>query len=113
MTSECDRFWTSRRLADLNLILWASWNPICSGSPTDEYTGYVGRIGALLDRGASESELEEELRTLRTENMGLTRDFDGDGRAADRILTWYCEARGLPRPWPLSWKRVDSKHDMR
>ena len=85
------------QLFELNLILWAAWDPI--GSPaTDEYSSYVPQILALLHTHWSSEESDEddsfealvaELSKLRTEWMGLPPNRHEDVNAAIKLCDWY------------------------
>ena len=83
-----------RQLDQLNLILWAAWDPIGLGVPTDEYASYAPRVLALLQAGSREGVVAEELSRIRSEQMGVPGCPDADSRAADKLCEWYEEVTG-------------------
>ena len=80
-----------RQLDQLNLILWAAWDPIGLGVPTDEYASYAPRILALLQAGSREAVVAEELSRIRTEQIGAVGRPGADSHGADKLCEWYEE----------------------
>ena len=56
-----------RQLSDVNLILWAAWDPIGCGVPVDEYESYAPQILALLPARGSGRCGERRVSALATE----------------------------------------------
>jgi hypothetical protein len=63
-------WWTKERLRELDLILWAAWDPIGAGAPPDEYEMYAPQIAQLLESGADEKAIADELKRVRYERTG-------------------------------------------
>jgi hypothetical protein len=63
-------WWTKERLRELDLILWAAWDPIGAGVPSDEYEMYAPQIAQLLESGADEKAIADELKRVRYERTG-------------------------------------------
>ena len=76
--------------------LWNAFDPIgvmpMEDWPRDEYEGYLGPTLRLLESGANLSELEQYLKKVTLEHMGLT---ETPARAAARrqfaetLRLWY------------------------
>jgi hypothetical protein len=86
------QWWKARGRRELALILWARWDPIGVGVPSDEYDLYTDQIGALLRQGADEHQLSEYLRDTRRARMELPQPRpNADDDAAEKIVIWYAE----------------------
>jgi len=76
---------TNRRImAEICRVLWEQWDPIGVNDEPDafgEYDGYAGSLYGLLLRDASEEEIDQQLYTYETDNMGL-RSLDKKERLA-------------------------------
>jgi hypothetical protein len=83
-----------RKLREVNLLLWAAWDPIGLGVPTDEYDSYAPQVLGLLESGAPIEALTAKLSVLRTEQVGLSADPDADRNAAQKLIDWYSEQKG-------------------
>lgn len=63
------------RVAAVDAVLWEIWDPIgVNHEPgtRDEYTTYAPGVVGLLERGASDDDIERHLATLVQEQMGMT-----------------------------------------
>jgi hypothetical protein len=81
-------FWQARGMRELQLLLWAAWDPI-DGRPPSEYDGYTLRVASLLGSRASCDAIAAELGRIRRNELGLEPDPTEDARAADKITTWF------------------------
>jgi hypothetical protein len=84
-----------RQLRDVNLILWAAWDPIGCGVPTDEYESYAPQILGLLRQGSPIEEVMAMLSALRTGQIGLEPNPPADREVARKLTDWYAEAQVL------------------
>ena len=57
-------FWQVRGMRELQLLLWAAWDPLDDGSP-GEYDGYALRVASLLGSRASAEAIAAELGRIR------------------------------------------------
>jgi hypothetical protein len=89
-------FWQLRGMAELRLVLWASWEPLAGTLPG--YDRYPFRIASLLGSRASADALAEELGRIRRDELGLEPDPAGDARAAAKIADWFAHSVGT-RGW--------------
>jgi hypothetical protein len=80
-------FWQGRGMRELQLLLWAAWDPMDDGSP-GEYDGYALRVASLLGSRASREAIAAELGRIRDE-LGLEPDLAEDARAATKITAWF------------------------
>jgi hypothetical protein len=85
---EWREFWRQRGMRELQLVLWASWDPI-GGTPPGEYDAYAFRIASLLGSRASREALVQELGRIRCEMLGDDADPQGDAYAAEKIGDWF------------------------
>jgi hypothetical protein len=85
---EWREFWRVRGMRELQLVLWASWDPI-GGTPPGEYDSYAFRIASLLGSRASREALVEELGRIRREILGDDVDADHDSYAAEKVAAWF------------------------
>ena len=85
---EWREFWRERGMRELQLVLWASWEPI-GGAPPDEYDRYAFRIASLLGSRASREALAGELHRIRHEHLGVDADPGRDEHAAEKIGAWF------------------------
>jgi hypothetical protein len=81
--------WTKATLEQVNLILWAAWDPIGMGVPLDEYEAYVPKVAGLLENGATADEIAGVLGDIRSGAMGIKRDPALDSDIAWKIVDWY------------------------
>jgi hypothetical protein len=81
-------FWRARGMRELQLLLWAAWDPLDEGSP-GEYDGYALRVASLLGSRASGEAIAAELGRIRRNELGLEPDPAGDARAASKITAWF------------------------
>jgi hypothetical protein len=72
--SESRPRWTKGKLRELNLILWAVWDPIEAGVPLDEYESYAPRVANLLEKGADAATVAEAVSDIRSKQMRADRD---------------------------------------
>ena len=83
--AEKDRF---RKYApELELLLWAVWDPIAAGVPLDEYANYVPGIWRLLEEQAGTESVSAELKRLCDEAIGM--DAGTNHRAAELLTAWW------------------------
>jgi hypothetical protein len=85
-------FWEARGMRELRLLLWAGWDPIGGGPPT-EYDGHALRLATLLGSRASRSSIAAELGRIRRDELGLEPSPAEDSRATEKIVAWF-EAEG-------------------
>jgi hypothetical protein len=81
-------FWQARGMRELQLLLWAAWDPMDDGSP-GAYDGYALRVASLLGSRASCEAIAAELGRIRRDELGLEPDTAEDARAADKINAWF------------------------
>jgi len=87
--------------------LMAHWDPIgVSDVPeaADEYDGYISEICELLKSGASDKKIADHLRTIETEQMGLT---DGCGNplvSAEQRATAVSDLQRIYEPFATKSK---------
>lgn len=60
------------KLGEVQLLLWAGWDPIGCGVPRDEYDTYAGIIFGKLKHGAKQGEIISYLLDIEANHMGLT-----------------------------------------
>jgi len=90
-------FWRVRGMQELQLVLWASWDPI-GGTPPGEYDGYAFRIASLLASRASREALAEELGRIRRDEIRIEADPQRDAHAAEKIADGF-DHRVRTRDW--------------
>jgi hypothetical protein len=90
--------------AELELLLWALWNPIGMNVPLDEYRQYAPQIWKLLAEHADTDAVADELERIGREWMELDRIGDprraaaGDVReVAERLGDWWYWRSDFPR----------------
>jgi hypothetical protein len=83
------RWWRETGKPQLNLILWAAWNPIAVGVPLDEYESYTAPLLSLLQRGEPVERIADELHEYRTALMGLPSDRERDLEVARTLRAWH------------------------
>ena len=83
--AEKDRF--RKYAAELELLLWAVWDPICAGVPLDEYANYVPIIWRLLDAQAGAEALSAELKRICDERIGM--DAGTNDQAGELLTAWW------------------------
>ena len=81
-------FWQARGLRELQLLLWAAWDPLDDGSP-GEYDSYAVRVASFLGSRASGDAIAAELGRIRRDELGLEPDSAEDARAATKITAWF------------------------
>ena len=81
-------FWQVRGMRELQLLLWAAWDPI-GGTPPGEYDTYVLRIVSLLGSRASTSAVAAELGRIRRDELALEPAPEADAAAAGKIVAWF------------------------
>jgi hypothetical protein len=81
-------FWQARGVRELQLLLWAAWDPMDNGSP-GECDGYALRVASLLGSRASREAITAELGRIRRDELGLLPEPAQDARAADKITAWF------------------------
>jgi hypothetical protein len=81
---------------ELELLLWALWNPIGFNVPLDEYSRYGPRIWKLLAEHAGTDAVADELELMARDRMEIHRVGDprraaiGDVHAvAARLNDWW------------------------
>jgi hypothetical protein len=81
---------------ELELLLWALWNPIGFNVPLDEYRRYVPQIWKLLAEHADAAVVADELERIEREWMDIHNFGDprraavGDVRdVAERLSDWW------------------------
>jgi hypothetical protein len=72
---------------ELELLLWAVWNPIRVDVPLDEYESYVPVIWRLLSEGAGVDAVFSELKRICEEQMGGCGGRERE--AAERLTEWW------------------------
>jgi hypothetical protein len=91
--ADWQRWWEQEGQRGLSVLLLREWNPIgFDDLPDDEYSAYAGPLARMLREGASEADIAAYLGTMRTKNIEMGPDPDGDLRAATRAVAWYTEA---------------------
>jgi hypothetical protein len=78
---------------ELNLILWALWDPIGCGVPLDEYESYLGSVVRAVAKGSTQ-DVAATLHRIRTEWIGLEPSYRDDWFTALEIGEWYDAATG-------------------
>ena len=84
---EWREFWRRRGMRELQLVLWAAWDPI-GGTPPGEYDSYALRIVSLLGSRASTSAVAE-LGRIRRDELALEPAPEADAAAAGKIVAWF------------------------
>ena len=106
-------WWRQQGAAELNLILWALWDPIGCGVPRDEYESYAGSIVRAVAEGSTQ-DVAALLHRIRTEQIGLEPSYREDWFTALKIGEWYDAATGAD-PFERSLRdrlvRLDSAAD--
>ena len=87
-------FWQVRGMRELQLLLWAAWDPMDDDGSPGEYDGYALRVASLLGSRASREAIAAELSRIRRDELGLEPDRAEDARAAAKITTWFEAASG-------------------
>lgn len=72
---------------ELELLLWAVWDPIAAGVPLDEYANYVPTIWRLLEEQAGEEPIAAELKRICDGRIGM--DAGTNERAAEILTAWW------------------------
>ena len=85
---EWREFWRRRGMRELQLVLWAAWDPI-GGTPPGEHDTYVLRIVSLLGSRASTSAVAAELGRIRRDELALEPAPEADAAAAGKIVAWF------------------------
>jgi len=85
---EWREFWRQRGMRELQLVLWATWDPI-GRTPPGEYDAYAFRIASLLGSRASREALVQELGRIRRELPHDDGDRERDAYAAEKIGDWF------------------------
>jgi hypothetical protein len=88
---EWREFWQLRGMAELRLVLSASWDPVGDTLP-GEYDRYAFRTASLLRSRASCAALADELGRIRRDELGIEPDPAEDTRAAAKIADWFAHA---------------------
>jgi hypothetical protein len=88
---EWREFWRGRGIRELQLLLWAAWDPI-GDTPPGEYDGYALRIASLLGSRASTSAIAAELGRIRRDELALEPAPAEDVAAATKITAWFGSA---------------------
>jgi GNAT superfamily N-acetyltransferase len=94
---EWREFWRLRGMQEVQLVLWASWDPI-GGTAPGEYAGYAFPIASLLRSRASREALAEELGRIRRDKIGIEPNPQQDAYAAEKIGDWF-DHRVRTRDW--------------
>jgi hypothetical protein len=81
-------FWQARGMRELQLLLWAAWDPTDDASPGG-YDGYAVRVASLLGSRASRDAIAAELGRIRGDELGLDPDPAEDARPAAKITAWF------------------------
>jgi hypothetical protein len=97
------KWWVDKGEDELQLILWAAWDPI-GMVPRDEYDTYVPLIWAMLVARASREEIAARLAEFRVERMGLRSDPERDAVVASKLLDWI-DPPGLAEFRPIELMR--------
>jgi hypothetical protein len=87
MNTEAERERFKKHAPELNLLLWALWNPIGASVPLDESESYVPRIWKLLVVDASVEDIAAELRRIEQDRMDSTGN--GTQAVAERLKDWW------------------------
>ena len=94
-------FWQVRGMRELQLLLWAAWDPMDDDGSPGPYDGYALRVASLLGSRASllgsrasREAIAAELSRIRRDELGLEPDRAEDARAAAKITTWFEAASG-------------------
>ena len=72
---------------ELNLLLWAVWNPIGVDVPLDEYESYVPIVWKLLSEHADVGEIAAELDRIAHQRMGVSSVRGRE--TAERLSQWW------------------------
>jgi hypothetical protein len=81
-------FWQARGMRELQLLLWAAWDPLDGGHP-GEYDAHALRVASLLGSRAPRDAIAAELGRIRRDEFGLEPVPNEDARAADKITAWF------------------------
>jgi hypothetical protein len=79
------RWWQRRGREQLELILWAAWDPIGQGVPRDEYSGQALLLAKELRRGRAVDQIAEWLNR----NALAATDPETDREVAAKVVDWY------------------------
>jgi len=74
----------------IDVILWEKWDPCgVSDAPEarDEYHSYLPQVFGLVMRGCDVKEIEEYLRSVEVERMGLSEYKNNCKEVAEVILS--------------------------
>jgi hypothetical protein len=94
VSREWANWWKRQGERELSLILWAAWNPVASGVPTDEFDSYASQVGRLLRERAQVEAIERYLKDIRESMLGDHGPWDADAETAELLSVWYEET------WP-------------
>jgi hypothetical protein len=86
-------WWSKRGASELNLILWALWDPIGCGVPRDEYESYLGSVVRAVAEGSTQ-DLAALLHRFRTGWIGVGANYRNDWFTALKIGEWYDGSTG-------------------
>jgi len=85
---EWREFWKTRGMRELQLVLWAAWDPI-GGTPPGEYDRYAFRIASLLGSRATCAAVADELGRIRRDVLDEEPNRERDREAAQKISDWF------------------------
>jgi hypothetical protein len=89
--NEWRAFWRDRGERELELLLWAAWDPVDGASP-DDYTKVAPRVASLLASSAGLEALTDELGRIRVDELALAPEPEADRKAAGKIADWFAAA---------------------
>jgi len=72
---------------ELNLLLWAVWNPIGSDLPLSEYERYVPTLWRMLEDDSSIDAIAAELTRICQEAMEI--EASTNGSTAETLKRWW------------------------
>jgi hypothetical protein len=86
-------WWRRTGFREVSLILWAAWNPIWNGVPTDEFDSYAPVIAGLLDRRESTQAIAAELERIERQLLGAEPNREKALEVAELLSIWFEEIR--------------------
>jgi hypothetical protein len=75
-------------MRELQLLLWAAWDPI-GGAQPGEYDHHALRIASLLGSRASQAAIADELGRIRRDELARSEAPARDAAAAAKIAAWF------------------------
>jgi hypothetical protein len=86
------RWWGANGLPSLRTMAIEHWDPLDvydDPARADAYDAYLDRVGRMLRRGKSSTEIARYLGEVRTKALARDASETADELFADRVVAWY------------------------